>query len=291
MWPIVVDNKFKNDPDHTCADLELIKYAKNHCTKEMQKYLFLHRQRLAPLIDDIWRWELIDEEVEVAQRSRLEGLMAAARSPCVCNGRWINYVVQSFLANGIAVGELCTDVKRLLVQGRSETTPVLVMAGTLGGEGKSFFLKPLKAVYGSTHVFNMPTPAGNFPLIDLPGSKVVFLDDWRFSECVLPFSAQCLWYDGSDLPLARPQNQRGISGHTIYKGTAPIFATTKLDFLERLQESAAVDEVTGEPLNTEASMLWRRLKVYTFRHRVPKPDAHIKYCGCCFARLILEQSA
>ena len=290
MWPIVVENEIKDKGDTMTADMELIQYAKRHCTKEMQKYLFLNRHRLRPLIDDIWHWEHIDEELASATRSRLQGLVAAAHTPCRCNGEWIASVVQCFLANGTPVAELCKDVKQLLTEGRSETSPVVVLAGAKGGEGKSFFLKPLKDIYGSDQVFNSPG-TGNFPLIDLPGKKVAFLDDWRFNENILPFSVQCLWYDGSDLPISRPQNQRGVTGHIVYKGTAPIFATTRLDHLEWLEKLAEVNPNTGEPASAEASMLWRRLKVYPFRQRMPKPATHIKYCGCCFARLILEQTA
>ena len=90
------------------------------------------------------------------------------------------------MANGIDLAELCADVLRSLTAGRSEATPVLVMAGSRGGEGKSFFLKPLISVYGHEYVFPAPEP-GSFPLIDLPGKKVALLDDWRFDKSVLPF--------------------------------------------------------------------------------------------------------
>ena len=39
-----------------------------------------------------------------------------------------------------------------------------------------------------------------------PSKSVVFLNDWRFNAAVLPYSLQCLWYDGSAVPVARPQN-------------------------------------------------------------------------------------
>ena len=64
-------------------------------------------------------------------------------------------------------------------------------------------------------------------MIDLPGKKIVFLDEWRFDQSILSFATQCLWYDGSSVPVARPQNGAGAGGHKDYKGNAPLFVTTK----------------------------------------------------------------
>ena len=163
-------------------------------------------------------------------------------------------------ANAIDLQELCSDVLRSLLHGRSETTLVLVMAGAKGGEGKSFFLKPLLALFGEDHVFPSPEP-GTFPLMDLPGKRVVLLDDWRFDKTVLQYATQCRWYDGSVVRVQRPQNQTGVSGHVTYRGSAPIFATTKLDDMERLERLSVVDPLTGAPGDINASMCWRRLKV------------------------------
>ena len=96
-------------------------------------------------------------------------------------------------ANKINVRELCRDVVHSLREGRGEKTPVVVMAGAKGGEGKSLFLKCLFAVFGEQYVFPAPEP-GNYPLLDLPGKKVVFLDDWRFDDDVLSFATQCRWF-------------------------------------------------------------------------------------------------
>ena len=109
---------------------------------------------------------------------------------------------------------------------------------------------------------------------------------------MLPFSTQCLWYDGSALPITRPQNQTGVSGHILYQGTAPVFATAKLaDMEEALYAAAQPDPQTGRPGNADASMIWRRLKVFAFNTKMRKPTgAKIPYCPRCFAELVLRQS-
>ena len=81
-------------------------------------------------------------------------------------------------------------------------------------------------------VFNISKESGNFPLLDLPNAKVVFLDEFRFDPRIISWASMCLWFDGSDVPIGRPQNMQGMSGNIVYKGTAPIFVTTKLSDLQ-----------------------------------------------------------
>ena len=38
-------------------------------------------------------------------------------------------------------------------------------------------------------------------------------------------------------------------------------------------------------------MLRRRLKIYKFETRIPKPASDISFCGRCFANMVLTQAA
>ena len=91
------------------------------------------------------------------------------------------------------------DVRYRTASGRCETTPVITLAGSQGGEGKSIFLKPLLHVFRGRAACGSPQK-GNFPLLGLEHAKVVLLDEYRLNQSVLPFSAQCLWFDGSSKP-------------------------------------------------------------------------------------------
>ena len=253
----------------------------------MQTFLFKRRSRLEGLIEDIWRWENIKHELPIARQTRLEAMDVAAKGACVCNGAWTYHVRESLRLNHVSVKDLCRDILHALVEGRSEQTPIIVLAGARGGEGKSLLLKALYSVFGHKHVFSTPEK-GSFALLHLPGRKVAFLDEWRFSDDVLSWSAQCMWYDGSVVSVKRPQNVPGQSGHLEYRGTAPIFVTTKLRDLENLAWWAADDPWTGEPRDAEASMIYRRLKVYEYRTRIPKPPAKTPFCARCFAQLIFH---
>ena len=289
IWPIIVKNNFRNGPDEQTAHMKLIAHTMQYGSRALQAFLFKRRHLLPALIDSIWQWETISDSLGDACRSRVDTLRLAAQGPCRCGGFWPVIVVKSAIANAIDLKELCCDVFKALQAGRAETTPVVVLAGAQGGEGKSFFLKPLLLMFGDDFVFPSPEP-GTFPLLDLPGKMVVFLDDWRFNKSVLPYETQCRWYDGSVLRVQRPQNQTGLTGHVVYRGSAPIFATTKLDDIERLERLSAINPVTDAPHDTNASMCFRRLKVYKFRVRIQKPVKQIPYCPACFAQLVLSQA-
>ena len=91
----------------------------------------------------------------------------------------------------------------------------------------------------------MKPEKGNFPLLDLEKKRVVLLDEWRFDESVLPMSTQLLWLEGKPLQLPQPQNT-GFVGHRVYHGSAPIFVTTKMQYLEKLVREAEAAEASND---------------------------------------------
>ena len=287
VWGVVVRAGIRNTDEDRTADMQLARYAKDHCSIAMNHFLFKNRGKLNYLIDDIWRWEKVDDLLEQAQRTRMDTIQAALRSPCICGKEWFNAVVGALFLNEINIPELCYTVLEALKHGRSETTPVVVLAGAKGGEGKSMFFKGLAEVFGES-AFHAPVK-GSFPMVDIENAKMCFLDDWRFDEEVLPWSIQCLWYDGSPVPVARPQNVPGRAGHLLYKGSAPVFCTTPLPDMQALETAATPSPVTGQPTNANASMIWRRLKVYTFKKPTPKVK-QLKRCCRCFAEILTVQA-
>jgi hypothetical protein len=202
VWPIVVRHNMRNTADDETAHLQLKAWVKQHGTARMQKFLFKIRSRLPALIDDIWEWEQVEQSLPFAQMSRMDALGAASQAGCSCGGQWADIVKKSFDANNINVEALCSDILAALQQGRGATTPVIVLAGVRGGEGKSVLLKALLAVFGVSHVFLTPEQP-NFALLGLPGKKVIFLDEWRFNNAIISFQAQMQLFDGSHMTVSR----------------------------------------------------------------------------------------
>jgi len=93
------------------------------------------------------------------------------------------------------------------------------------------------------------------------------------------------------LPLSRPQNEKGCSGHFLCIGSAPVFIATTLADLDVLEAAAQPSPATGKPFDAEASMLMRRLKIYRSDVRQPKPAATLPRCPRCFAGLVIGQAA
>ena len=53
---------------------------------------------------------------------------------------------------------------------------------------------------------------------------------------------------------------------------------------------SAIDPVTGDPYDTNASMCYRRLKVCEYRTRITEPATKIPYCATCFAQLVVSKA-
>ena len=65
---------------------------------------------------------------------------------------------------------------------------------------------------------------------------------------------------------------------------------TKADDMQRLFAVGSIDACAGVPQDANASMLRRRLKVYTFSDPLAKPPSQVPYCAHCFAHLILAHT-
>jgi hypothetical protein len=119
--------------------------------------------------------------------------------------------------------------------------------------------------------------------------------DW-YSECtpnVFRMYSDCGMH--SLLPDARLAQRSlrtrvctSVPAQPPYRGTAPVFVTTKLADLKDLAWWAADDPHTGHPRNGDASMIMRRLKVYSYQHRIPKPPPRLPFCGRCFAQMVIN---
>ena len=91
------------------------------------------------------------------------------------------------------------------------------------------------------------------------------------------------------MPIARPQNVQGVTGHQLCRGSAPVFVTTKLTDIDWLGKMSEADPRTGLPWDSDAPMLRRRMKVFRFQRRMPPAGAQFVHCPTCFAQLLLAQ--
>ena len=288
LWPIIVQQGFRNTPDDNSAVEKLMSWLMAHSSPGMVAFAFKNRAKLPGIVDAVWKWHTVDEFLATKAKPRWERFLAAAQSACGRGGHWRARAEQSLDMNMVDKRDFCQQVLLELKDGRGEHVRVMVLMGRHGGEGKSFVLSPLLNLFGEENVQATPQK-GNFPLLGLESKKVALLDDWCFDEGILPLPTQLLWYEGKPFPLNRPQNSGAYEGHLLYQGTAPIFVTAKEKDLGFVIQQATVDFALGKA--SGLTMLLRRLRVYHFTVPLPvrplgAPKIHA--CPRCFAEMMLQ---
>ncbi len=287
LYAVVVENKFRNTADDYHADKRLVAYLRQHGSHQLFQLAWKLRHKLNALINDVWAWETVDDTLLRMGGTRVERLCTASGLPCVCGGQWPYWAATALNLNGINANYFWHTFYMSLHDGRREDKAVMTLVGRRRGEGKSFLFSPLKAVFGLDSVQLKPEK-GSFPLLDLQTKRVAVLDEWRFDSTVLSLATQLLWFEGKPLVLSQPQNQ-GAAGHLIYAGTAPIFITTKEQYLDGLVKEARAAEAQDGVC--EASMLLRRLVLVYFAAKLPIPaGVKVPDCAACFAQTVLRHA-
>ena len=288
LYPIIVQAGIRNSPDKPWAAKQLISHVKEFGSPALVRLAWSLRHRLPSIIDDVWQWETVEGEIAMLGESRADRFVAASREACVCQTAWRQVAEWVLHLNGISIADFAADLWRSIRDGRREGIPVVTLVGRHGGEGKSFLLSPLKHIFGRDHVQVSPQ-RGSFPLLGLETKRLALLDEWEFSEHVIPLSLQLLWFEGKAMPITRPQN-KDYTGHILYHGTAPVFITCKEVHVEPVTKRARAALADGRA--SEDTMLLRRLKLYYFHQPMPTdPNLHIPECGSCLARMVLDHAA
>jgi len=284
LYSIIVLQGFRNKADDQVAAKRLLQHLKLNGSPAEFSLAWKLRAKLSAMIDDVWELECVGDDLRLLDQTRTQLMAAAAAGPCCCQGVWRQLAEWSLAANGVDQVGLCGQIWLSLHRGRHESLKTVVLMGRHGGEGKSFFLAPLRHVLGKKFVQVTPQP-GSFPLLGLECKRAVVLDEWKFDSSVVPFSTQLMWLEGKAFPITRPQNKDYV-GHMLYDGTAPLFITTKEKDLGPIIEAAEAARQQGMP--SQNTMLLRRLSVHSFHVPLPVPQgAVVPECPACFAQLVM----
>ena len=104
-----------------------------HASPALFKWAFQNRAKLTPLINAVWSWEGVDETLEQVGGTRVERLVAASQTPCVCGGLWPLWANTALSNNDIDPGLFWHTLYMSLHDGRHEDKPVMALVGRRGG--------------------------------------------------------------------------------------------------------------------------------------------------------------
>ena len=271
LYNIITKNNIK-------TDLQLCRHAMmelNENNNPLLSDFIMTRddKRRNSMIATAWKLNTAAAVIERNNKSRLEILEESFTKPCIpgCASRWLTQAQDTLLKNDIDISLFTTAVKTALVQGRGKHRNVMLV-GT-SNCGKTFLLKPLKKIF---NCFVTPTK-GTFNWVGAENSECVFLNDFRWSEKVIPWSDLLNLLEGE--PIQVPVPKTHYAENPMWTKDTPIFATSKTKI--RKYECGQVDEV-------ETEMMDSRWRVFVFRHKFDvNTKIDLEPCPRCFAELIL----
>ena len=219
-----------------------------------------------------WEIEEAPRELERASKTRLEILQAFAHTECVagCNRQWLNMARDILFRNGIPESQFCEAVKSLLIKGRGKYRNILIKGPA--NCGKTFIIDPLNSIY---RTFANPATT-TFAWVGAQNAEIMFLNDFRWSEKVIPWHDLLLLLEGQTVHLPAPKCN--LPEDIKFVKDTPIFCTMKEDLV--YVRGGALDE-------RETEMMRVPWKIFNFHAQIPHSEqVDILPCPHCFAELL-----
>ena len=123
---------------------------------------------LVDFIGTVWDAENAEKVIERRKSSRMEILMSAEGTYCVCEGEWMQCALELLEKSRIEREEFSTANKKLLEKGRGKGRNILLIGPA--NCGKTFLLNPLTKIFDA--VCNPAT--GSFAWIGVEEEKSFF---------------------------------------------------------------------------------------------------------------------
>ena len=266
---VIIENNIKKD-------LELCNYAKRQMKAgdvEFARYVLGKDERSrTSLLKTAWKMENAESDLERCNKTRMELLTDALNGPCVdgCSRSWLGAALDNLIRNKISVGEFAGSVRTLLQLGRGKGRNIMIIGES--GRGKTFMIKPLLTIF---KCFATPS-RGTFNWVGADQAEVLWLNDFRWSEQVIPWSDFLNLLEGEAIHVPVPKTH--FTEDPLWTKDTAIFATSKGKI--RKCEKGQIDEI-------ETEMMDRRWKYFFFKCEV---EDEVKFVPCpkCFATLVLK---
>ena len=163
-------------------------------------------------------------------------------------------------------------IKELLDKGRGKYRNIMIVGPA--NCGKTFMLNPLNVIYKT---FCNPA-CGSFAWVGAEQSECIFLNDFRWSQQIIPWHDLLLMLKGQIVHLPAPKTH--YAKDIVFDEDTPIFCTGKQPLL--FLKHGIIDQ-------TETEMMAVRWRVFKFTHQISQEQQQdIPVCPKCFARFILS---
>ena len=266
VYDIIIDNNLRTE-----ADLFLLanKQKEDGKTDLLQFILKMTDRRRSELIKTAWRINNAPTEKLRLQKSTVDILREKGVSGvCVCNNEYEKCAIEVLENNQVDPNEFKAAVLSALTTGRRKGNNFMLIDPA--NCGKTFILQPLAEVFDC---FSSPA-TGTFAWVGVEKAEIVFLNDLRWNEKLIPWSDFLNLLEG--LPIHLPAPKTHFAEDIIWSKKTPIFATS----------SNRVRKYDGGVLNdVETGMMEKRWKYYEFTKPITSPK-EITPCPTCFSRFI-----
>ena len=222
-----------------------------------------------------WEMEEASGKLTRTKMTRMEILQEFLKEECVvgCSKQWISIAQDILRRNSITEADFTEAVRNLLVKGRGKYRNILLKGPA--NCGKTFILNPLNSIY---HSFTNPATT-SFAWVGAEHCEVIFLNDFRWSEKIIPWHDLLLLLEGQTVHLPAPKSH--YAQDIVFEKDAPIFCTGKDDLI--YVRGGVVD-------SHETEMMQVRWKIFSFSSQISAAQQEDLYpCPRCFAQFICGQ--
>ncbi len=226
------------------------------------------------LINVSWKMETAPKSIARNKQNRMEVLFQCVEEECKegCVGQWLVCAREVLRNNGVNAYVYAAAVRELLVKGRGKYRNIMIIGPA--NCGKTFLLDPLNEIYDT---FTNPSSA-SYAWLGVEDKEAIFLNDFRYSQEIMPWKDILLLLEGQALHLAAPKTS--YAQDILFDKDTPIFATSK-ETIKFPGKYNTTDEIENE-------MMAVRWKTFVFHHQIPESDHKVlPRCKKCFASLIL----
>ena len=196
-----VANVFLHQKIH--GRLELLALAKSRTQQgDSRLYDFVlnrSQKKLNELVETVWKVETATDKIGRSKMSRIDILREQLTSACICEGEWLQCALEILSKNSIHRAVFCDAIIKLLVMGRGKGRNIYINGPAYCG--KTFILDLLRRI---SDTFLSPA-TGSYAWLGVEEKVLIFLNDFRWSPTIIPWSDFLLLLEGHIVHFTAPK--------------------------------------------------------------------------------------